>query len=137
MKQKKPTFFITEYDMEKLQFLLSQRTEDDFPELRVRLELAKVVSSKTIPHDVVTVNSKVRVQDVNTGEERALRVVFPKDENFRQGRISVTRPLGAALLGSRLGDEIIWGMISARQKFRTKVMNIIYQPEHSGQFSLK
>jgi regulator of nucleoside diphosphate kinase len=77
------------------------------------------------------------VQDVNTGDERALRVVFPRDENFRQGRISVTRPLGAALLGSRSGNEIIWGMVSARMKFTAKILSILYQPEQFGQFNLK
>ncbi len=137
MNGKHPQILVTDYDMERLHFLLSQRLEDDFPELRVRLEGAKVVSSKSIPDDTITVNSKVRVQDLNTGDERALRVVFPKDENFRHGRISVTRPLGAALLGSKVGDELVWGMISVRMKFKAKVLNIIYQPEHFGQFNLK
>jgi regulator of nucleoside diphosphate kinase len=137
MKQKKPNILITEYDRERLSFLLSQHIDDDFPKLRIRLKRAKAVSNKSIPHDIVTINTKVRVQDVNTGDERALRVVFPRDENFRQGRISVTRPLGAALLGSRSGNEIIWGMVSARMKFTAKILSILYQPEQFGQFNLK
>ena len=137
MKQKKQSVYVTEYDMEKLHFLLSQRAKDDFIELRDRLEQVNVISGKDIPHDIITVNSKIRVQDMNTGDEWALRVVFPKDENFRQGRVSVTRPFGAALLGSRVGDEVVWGMVSERVKFKIKVLKMIYQPEQFGQYTLK
>lgn len=128
---------ITHYDMESLQFLLSQWKEDVYPELKRRLTKAKVVPGKTIPAETVTIYSKVRIRDMATGNERVWRIVLPKDENFRQGRISVTRPFGAVLLGSSVGDVVEWMMISPKVTFRMKVVEMLYQPERYGQFNLK
>ena len=133
----RPDLFVTKYDMERLRLLVDQEGKDGCPELRTRLISANVVPGGAIPPDVVTMNSNVLVQDMSTGNKRVLRLVFPEDEDFRRGRVSVTRPLGAALLGSRKGDELAWEQEFLRAGFKVKVVDVTDQPERQGRFTAK
>ena len=128
---------ITQYDMECLRLILGQHKENVFPELKKRLAQASVVHAGSIPAETVTIYSKVRLKDVATGDECVLRIVLPGDEALRQGRISVTRPFGAVLLGSSIGDVVERMMVSPAAAFKMKVVEILYQPERNGHFNMK
>lgn len=98
------------------------------------LDRAHVVDSKTIPKDVVTMNSRARFVDLYTGEERVCTVVFPSDANIEQDKISVLAPIGTALLGYQVGDTIEWRVPSGNKQVR--IEEILYQPEAAGHFDL-
>lgn len=134
---KHPRPLITRYDMERLQFLANRGEKDEYTELRARLALAAVVPGESISPDIITMNSKVLIMETDTGAERDVRIVFPRDEDIRYGRVSVTRPIGAALLGSREGDEVIWELPSTKMTFGAKIVAVVYQPEWHGQFYSK
>lgn len=42
-------------------------------------------------------------------------------------------PLGAALLGLRIGDEISWKLPNGEET-RVKVLELLYQPEAAGEY---
>ena len=44
-------------------------------------------------------NSRVRVEDLDSGHVYAYQIVFPKDADLGRNRISVLAPIGTALLG--------------------------------------
>ena len=108
MKQR--TILITSSDMSRLRRLLESALNlfrHDRPYLEVlkqELEAAKVVQSEHIPRDLVTLNSRVHIRDLDTGKQMVCTVVFPKDSNVSEDRLSVLAPVGTAVLGRRVGD---------------------------------
>ena len=77
---------------------------------RLRRELARavVLEPALIPPTVVGLNSRVRLQDLDTREIEEYTLVPPDKADADQGRISLLAPIGAALLGYREGEEIEW-----------------------------
>lgn len=132
--------FITEFDLERLEEMIGgveQRSSRDgryLAELEQELMRAEVVPSEGIPPDVITMNSRVRLQDLDTGEELEYTLVFPPDADLEKGRISVLAPVGTALIGYRAGDRIAWAVPGGKKKL--KVKKILYQPEAAGDFHL-
>ena len=125
--------FITEEDHEKLMQLIEgarqHRRKDlaHIEQLDAELERAHLVASDEIPPDVVTMNSQVVLRDLDTGGEIVLTLVFPRDANVDQQRVSVLAPLGTAILGYRGGDIIEWQMPGGTR--RLEVERVLYQPE--------
>ncbi|HEY5808966.1 MAG TPA: GreA/GreB family elongation factor [Povalibacter sp.] len=106
---------VTQGDAERLRAVLgsrggSVRDREHILDLRDELEQARVVAEHEIPADVVTLRSKVRVRDRETGALSDYTVVSPAHANLDLGQISVLAPLGTALLGYREGDEFDWQM---------------------------
>jgi regulator of nucleoside diphosphate kinase len=67
---------------------------------------AGVVLPGAMPQDVVTVNSTVVVTDLDLQQQTVYTVVFPQDAKNSDHLISLITPLGAALLGSSVGDIV-------------------------------
>jgi regulator of nucleoside diphosphate kinase len=138
MKQR--AIFITDFDMERLQKLLegtkkwSQRDRGYLEKLEEELDRAIVVPSKDVPGDVVTMNARVRVRDLDSGKETILRLVFPADADYEQGRVSILAPIGTALIGYRAGDTVEWEVPAGVR--RLKIAEVLYQPEAAGDYHL-
>jgi transcription elongation factor GreA len=71
---------------------------------RVR-ELAMYTLS-SIPHGVVAYGSRVTVTDNDEGETAEYRIVFPEEVDAAAGAISLSSPIGRALLNKGVGDEV-------------------------------
>lgn len=78
------------------------------PTLRGELARATVVARELLPSGVVTVNSRVRFRDVDTGVAEEYVLTWPDRADGGVERISVLAPIGTALLGYREGDEVSW-----------------------------
>lgn len=131
----KPTkIILTSQDFDRLESLLESLPTNAFPgkaALQAELERADVVPPEQVPPDVVTMNSTVRFAIAESHEEFELTLVYPKDMQGKTDHISVLAPVGSALLGLSVGDELEWprpgGGVST-----VKVVEIIYQPERDG-----
>jgi len=138
MKQRQ--IFITAFDKKRLEELISVAREfdehqrDDLTGLSAELARAKIVDPKEVPPSVVTMNSKVLLQDLDTSEDLTYSLVFPNEANIDSGAISILAPVGTALLGYREGSEVEWDVPSGKRRLRIK--RILYQPEASGDFHL-
>ena len=134
------TIYITNFDRERLYSIInnhrsaSPKLKAQIERLEAELEKAVVVEPKNIPADVVTMNTKLRLRDEQSGEERILSLVFPSDADLEKNRISVLAPIGTALLGYRVGDIIDWEVPSGTKTFR--IIETIYQPEAAGHFDV-
>ena len=132
--------YITEYDMKRLRELLEAvkesgyRGRDDLKKLEAELNRGKLVPPRDVPADVITMNSKVCLIDLNTGEEMTCTLVFPDDADIDQNKISVLAPIGTAMLGYSVGDTFEWQVPAGLTRF--KVKEILYQPEASGDYHL-
>ncbi|MBE0556531.1 MAG: nucleoside diphosphate kinase regulator [Proteobacteria bacterium] len=134
------TIHITNADMQKLTNLIeglqggSAQTKQYLEDLEKELNRAKVTSPKKIPKDVITMNSEVRLQDLDSSEVLTYTVVFPAQANIEKNKISILAPIGTALLGYRVGDIVEWSVPSGRR--RLKVQEVLYQPEAAGDYDL-
>jgi len=136
----KKEIYITEQDMKRLRELImvarefGKEKEKYLFDLEKELDKGKVVKSKDIPPNIITMNSKVCLMDLNENREIIYQVVFPDESNATQGRISILAPIGTALLGYCVGDIIEWKVPAGIA--RLKVEKILYQPEATGDYHL-
>jgi regulator of nucleoside diphosphate kinase len=104
--------YITKPDLHELHRLIDQHVDwrDGVAAHRLAGELdrAVVVDPQQLPADVVTMSSWVAFENMATGARREVIVVYPGDADPGAGRVSVLAPIGAALLGLRVGDTIEW-----------------------------
>ena len=127
---------ITEADYGRLQRLVEspgrcwKRDSEHLESLQQELERAIVVTAGKMPRDVVTMNSRVRVKDLNSGREATYQIVFPSAADVTENRISVLAPIGTALLGYRAGTTVEWRVPSGMRRFR--ILEVEYQPEAAG-----
>ena len=134
------TIYITSFDLSRLGELLevasefSGRDNKHLEELTKELLRAEVVDAKSIPADVITMNSRVRLIDLDSKEERIYTLVFPSEANIDDNKISILAPIGTAMLGYRVGDTISWHVPAGIR--RLKVTDILYQPESAGDYHL-
>jgi regulator of nucleoside diphosphate kinase len=135
MPARETPIVVTSRDLDRLEKLLESLPPDAFPgksALESELERAAVVEPGQVAPDVVTMNSTVRFTFKESGEEFRLTLVYPKDAQGEPDRISVLAPVGSALLGLAVGDEIQWptpggGMATVG------VVEVVYQPERAGE----
>lgn len=131
-----PEIIVSELDVERLQRLLDTlppRAREAAQALEAELARAQVVAPAAIPRDVVTMNSRVRFEELESGKEGEASLVYPHDSDISNGSISVLAPVGMALLGLRAGQSIDWPMPTGRCK-RIRVREVTYQPEAAGHF---
>ena len=102
---------------------------DDSDDLLYELERAIIVPDGFIPPDVVRMGSTVsyRTED----DTRTVQLVYPKDADISQDRISVVTPVGAALIGMRTGQSITWRTRGDRRQALTVLEVIPPQPEET------
>jgi regulator of nucleoside diphosphate kinase len=132
--------FITEVDRKRLQKFINEAKEfrsgnlESLRELEQELGRAQVVATSEIPREVITMNSKVLLKDLDSGEEMIYTLVYPADANLMEDKISVLAPVGMAILGFRSGDVVDWKVPDGLVKL--KVEKILYQPEAAGNYDL-
>jgi len=128
---------ITRHDLERLQSVVNIQSGPEAPfieKLKKELYRATILEPTSVPGDVVTMNSIVRVRNINTGEERAFLLAFPGKAGSQGRAVSILSPMGIALLGHREGDVLEWHLSSGHVEIR--IMEIIYQPERLGNYKL-
>lgn len=132
--------YITKFDLERLEELLavagefSYRDRGDLQELEEELHKAKVIDSKEVPPKVVTMNSRVKLHDIDKSQSTVYTLVFPKDADIGAGRLSVLSPIGTAILGYSVDDVIEWRVPKGMR--RIKIEEVLYQPEAAGDYHL-
>lgn len=130
--------YVTTNDMKRLHALLegtaSQRNAEAAEALESELAGAEVVEPDKVPSDVVTMNSKVRFED-ESGQQREITLVYPKDADPQQSKISILAPVGAALIGLSVGQSVDWPLPGGRVR-RLKIVDVLFQPEASGHSEL-
>jgi regulator of nucleoside diphosphate kinase len=97
---------------------------------RRQLRRSRAVPPQEVPDDVITMNSRFAVRDEKTGDTVWYTLVYPDEEVADEGKLSVLSPMGMALYGAKVGDEVCW--ISAAGPQVATVKKLFYQPESAG-----
>jgi regulator of nucleoside diphosphate kinase len=106
---------------------VSERARAELHALEGELRRAEIVTPEAISSDVITMNSRAELVDLETNEVMQFTLVLPRDAKIDEGKISVLAPLGTAMLGYRVGDEFEWHVPYGVR--RLKVTNVYFQPE--------
>jgi regulator of nucleoside diphosphate kinase len=134
----KNPIYITSQDKQRLEDLLMEveasdlRKHGDLKALTEELHRAVIMEPKDVPGDVITMNSRAEIRDLESGETAAFTLVFPAEANIDEEKISILAPIGAGMLGYRVGDKFEWKVPEGIR--RMKVTKIHYQPEAAGDF---
>ena len=136
----KNPIYVTTQDKQRLEDLLMEveasdpRKHGDLKALTEELHRAVIVDPKDVFSDVITMNSHAEMRDLESGETVAFTLVFPTEANIDEEKISVLAPIGAGMLGYRVGDDFEWNVPGGLR--RMKVTKVHYQPEAAGNFDL-
>jgi transcription elongation factor GreA len=87
------------------------KNRQDFVRSRIgqiegRVRELSMYTVASIPHGVVGYGSRVKVTDVDSGDEAEYRIVFPEEVDAARGHISLSSPIGRAMISKGEGDEI-------------------------------
>ncbi|RZT29605.1 nucleoside diphosphate kinase regulator [Cupriavidus agavae] len=135
-KTKNPTLYLTELDVTRLEGIASRAGTAELDEmLDALLERAAIVTPDQIPKDVITMNSRVICALEGDAEPREWTLAYPDDADLAAGKLSVLSPIGQALLGARAGKTVDYRLPNGTAQ-RVTIVEIVFQPEASGQFTL-
>jgi transcription elongation factor GreA len=81
--------------------------EGRISELGYKLGNADIIDPDILPKDRALFACKVVLENIDTGESVEYKLVGQDESDIEKGRISVSSPLGQAILGKKEGDEII------------------------------
>jgi regulator of nucleoside diphosphate kinase len=102
--------------------------------LKTELDRAETVSPDDVPANVVTMDSTVMLRDVDTDEVEVYTLVYPDRADIANNQLSVLAPVGTAILGYQIGDEVRWRVPAGWRRLR--IEQILYQPERAGASSV-
>lgn len=80
--------------------------EGRISELEYKLACADVIDTRAIDTDSAVFGCTVVLEDLDSEKEVTYQLVGPEESDVAQGRISVSSPLGRAIVGKRIGDQV-------------------------------
>jgi regulator of nucleoside diphosphate kinase len=92
---------------------------------------AELLPPHRIPADIVTMGSRVLIEDLETGRRHVLTLCYPADADPARGLVSVLSPVGAGLLGRRVGTVASWRRPNGDERM-AEVIRLVFQPEDDG-----
>ena len=72
--------------------------------LKAKIMDARIIDETDISTDEVQILTKVRVQNIKTGQEKVYQLVTEGEANILEGKIATTTPIAKGLLGKKVGD---------------------------------
>lgn len=93
--------------------------------LMAEMRSAKIVPSKSIPQDVVGINTKVQIKDLDTEDELVISLVSPAEEKVKRNKLSILSPFGLALVGYNEGDQVDWETPEGIKRYRIEKVSLV------------
>lgn len=81
--------------------------EGRISELEYKIANADVINPESLSRDKVVFGSTIILENIDTGDEVEYQIVGPDESDIDAGRISVSSPLGKAIIGRVPGDEVV------------------------------
>jgi regulator of nucleoside diphosphate kinase len=112
-----PTIRLTQRDFDRLSDLADAYAAAGRPlaALEEELSRAEILRDDAAPRDIVTIDATVEYEDED-GTRRAVTLVLPQEADIDRQRVSVTTPVGSALLGLSVGQTIDWTLPDGRRR---------------------
>ena len=75
-------------------------------ELEHKIAHAEVIDIRKLDNSRAMFGSRVLLENIDTGEDVEYQLVGPDESNIQKGKISISSPLGRAMMGKKPGDEL-------------------------------
>ncbi|HHZ83276.1 MAG TPA: transcription elongation factor GreA [Nitrospirales bacterium] len=75
--------------------------------LQGKLAELEIIDPSKGPQDKIVFGATVELQDVETDEKRCYTLVGQEESDLKERKISVQSPVGRALIGHRVGEEVV------------------------------
>ncbi len=102
-------------DFQRISTLINSNNSEITHMLEDELNRAQIVKDHQLAPEVVAMNSRVKFRNLETGKELSITLTYPEESNVEENCISVLSPVGAALIGLRVGQRIEWPFPNAKQ----------------------
>ena len=99
-------------------------SENNKKQLETELKSAKVVEKKGFPEEIVGVDRRITIRDMETDQQFKFDLVDPSEARIKNNRLSVLSPIGLALIGYGVGSEVSWEMKYGNRKYRIEDVSI-------------
>lgn len=70
------------------------------------LQFSRVIDTKALPKDQISLLSKVEFTNLATNVKMTYTIVSPHEMNLQEGKISCKSPIGMALMGKKVGEVV-------------------------------
>lgn len=129
----RPELIVSSLDYDRLDAMLGALPSGHAAGAALAAELARasVVEPGELPADRISMRSTVRFASAHDGAETCATLVYPRQLGSGEGLVSVLAPIGTALLGLKVGDEIDWPLPGG-ESTRLRVLALEFQPERAG-----
>ncbi|HXC51834.1 MAG TPA: transcription elongation factor GreA [Candidatus Limnocylindrales bacterium] len=94
--------------------------------LEARIKELSMYTISSISRDAIGYGSLVELEDLETGETITYEMVFPEEVDMAAGKISLTSPVGQALLKRTVGDEVKIQLPNARKSYEILAVKTIH-----------
>lgn len=91
--------------------------KENFMKLSQELGKARLVNDDELPSDIVRIDSKVVIRDIENKRDMTITIVMPQNADIKQKRVSVLAPIGTALIGFRKGQKVSWQVPAGTKTF--------------------
>ena len=96
-------------------------------QLRQRLSKLSQIDVTQIPVDKVGLGSRVVVECQDTTVKETYYVVFGDADNFEEGHVTLASPIGRALIGKAVGDNVLLKLPARTRKLRILELRTIHE----------
>lgn len=91
-------------------------------ELEYKLGVADIIDPDSLSKDRVVFGCRVELENIETGEAVTYQLVGPDESDIGKGRVSVCSPLGKAIIGKKIGEELVFQAPGGKRLF--EIINI-------------
>lgn len=95
---------------------------------------ADIIPSTDTPPDLVTMNSKILLKRLDNNQKITLSIVYQKDADVKQQKISVFAPISVFLLGAK--EHQVVDCVLPNGNVQYQISKLLYQPEAAGDYHL-
>jgi transcription elongation factor GreA len=89
-----------------------------------RLARAEIVDTGSAPPDVVRFGTTVVLEDLDTGDEVTYRLVGEDEADVSRGLLSVSSPVGRALIGKRVEDQVEVAVPKGKREYEVRQIRL-------------
>ena len=108
--------------LERQQFVQARLSQ-----LRQRLSKLSSIDMTQIPLDKVGLGSRVVVVEQDTKVQETYHLVFGDSENFDEGHVTMSSPIGKALVGKGVGDDVLFKLPARTRRLRILELRTIHE----------
>lgn len=111
----------SEYDAAKEE---QAHVEQEIEEIENKLRFAKIINKKNIDTSKVTAGCRIKLKDLDFDDEFEYQITGSTESDPSRGLISNESPVGQALLGRKVGDEVVVTLPENNSVIRLKILKI-------------